>query len=238
MSKKMDLWNRAFKTDPSRVKKITGKDYGGSSPSPYYIVQRLTEEFGVCGEGWGVQIVSERMERLGPDDVLHIAHVRLWFQREGNLRGEIEQLGQTKACYRTKGESGYLKVDEDAPKKSVTDALVKCASYLGFAGDIFSGRWDDSKYVHELQKEFSEARDQESKEGQQRMPEGAVLDWIASVESQATKKDVAETLSKAKTACESAGDSVAYARIVKAAKARAAAIVVQEEKTRSEADQL
>lgn len=46
-------------------------------------------------------------------------------------------------------------LDEDAPKKSVTDALVKCASYLGFAGDIFSGRWDDSKYVAEAAAEWA-----------------------------------------------------------------------------------
>ena len=25
--------------------------------------------------------------------------------------------------------------------------MVKCISMIGFAGDIFSGRWDDSKYV-------------------------------------------------------------------------------------------
>ena len=35
----------------------------------------------------------------------------------------------------------------DAPKKSATDGMVKCLSMLGFAGDIFSGQWDDSKYV-------------------------------------------------------------------------------------------
>ena len=38
-------------------------------------------------------------------------------------------------------------MDEDAPKKSATDGMVKCLSMLGFAGDIFSGQWDDSKYV-------------------------------------------------------------------------------------------
>lgn len=56
------------------------------------------------------------------------------------------------------------------------------------------------------------------------LAEGAVLDWIASIESQASKKDVADTLGKAKTACEDVGDSVAYARIVKAAKAHAAGL--------------
>jgi hypothetical protein len=60
-------------------------------------------------------------------------------------RGVIEQMGQTRAEYTSAG--GKHIVDEDAPKKSVTDGMVKCLSMLGFAGDIFSGQWDDSKYV-------------------------------------------------------------------------------------------
>src|SRR5689334_24281044 len=47
-------------------------------------------------------------------------------------------------------------IDEDAGKKSVTDAMVKCMSMIGFAGDIFSGRWDDSKYVEQVGQEFVE----------------------------------------------------------------------------------
>ena len=78
--------------------------------------------------------------------------VRLWYVMDGQ-RGELEQVGQTKASYVT--SKGSFMLDEDAPKKSVTDALVKCASYLGFAGDIFSGRWDDSKYVAEAAAEWA-----------------------------------------------------------------------------------
>lgn len=151
----MNLWNRVSKTDPDAVKPITGKQYSGNSPKPYYIVRRLTEEFGPCGIGWGFTILNERMERLSETDVLHVAVVRFWF-KQGEQRGELEQIGQTKAVYEK--SKGGLMVDEDAPKKSVTDALVKCASYLGFAGDIFSGRWDDSKYVAELRREFDPQR--------------------------------------------------------------------------------
>ena len=147
---KMQLWHSVEKTDFDQVKPITGKQYQGNSPKPYYIVRRLTETFGPCGIGWGFAIVSERMERLSETEVLHIAHVRFWYELDGK-RGEVEQMGQTKATYER--SKGGLMVDEDAPKKSVTDALVKAASYLGFAGDIFSGRWDDSKYVAELRRE-------------------------------------------------------------------------------------
>lgn len=163
MSDNKALWKRAFVTDPRAVKAITGKQYKGNSPKPYWIVERLTDEFGPCGSGWGFTILNERFERLTETDVLHVAVVRFWYA-SGDKRAEFEQIGQTKAVYRTK--DGGTMVDEDAPKKSVTDALVKCASYLGFAGDIFSGMWDDSKYVAWAGEEWDRriAEEQESPE--------------------------------------------------------------------------
>jgi hypothetical protein len=149
----MKFWDSVKKTDPKRVKAITGKQYKGNSPQPYYLVERMTESFGMCGIGWGINIINERMERLTDTDVLHVAVVELWY-KQGDAVGKITQIGQTKACYKT--SSGGMLVDEDAPKKSVTDAMTKCMSYLGFAGDIFSGQWDDSKYVQELNNEFSQ----------------------------------------------------------------------------------
>jgi hypothetical protein len=148
----MQFWESVKKTDPKRVKAITGKQYKGSSPQPYYLVERMTETFGMCGIGWGLNIINERMERLTDTDVLHIAVIEIWYV-QGDKTGRITQIGQTKACYKT--QAGAMNVDEDAPKKSVTDAMTKCMSYLGFAGDIFSGQWDDSKYVQELAQEFS-----------------------------------------------------------------------------------
>lgn len=148
----MRLWQQVCVTDPAHVKPITGKQYKGNSPKPYWIVQRLTEVFGPCGLGWGYSILNERMERLTDTDVLHVAVVRLWYVLD-DKRGEVEQIGQTKAVYKT--NAGGMMVDEDAPKKSVTDALIKCASYIGFAGDIFSGMWDDSKYVEWAREQYA-----------------------------------------------------------------------------------
>jgi len=159
-----ELWKRAFVTDPKAVKPITGKQYKGNSPKPYWIVERLTDEFGPCGIGWGFTILNERMERLTENDVLHVAVLRFWYVLN-DKRGEFEQVGQTKAMYQTK--NGLL-VDEDAPKKSVTDALVKCASYLGFAGDIFSGMWDDSKYVEWADVEWDRRQQQASETPEQK----------------------------------------------------------------------
>jgi hypothetical protein len=140
----MKLWQEVCVTDPEAVKKITGKPYQGNSPKPYWLIQRATEVFGPCGLGWGVEVKSEGFHRMTDTDVMHTAVVVVWYMQDGK-RGSIEQMGQTKACYAK--SSGGMMTDEDAGKKSVTDGMVKCLSMIGFAGDIFSGQWDDSKYV-------------------------------------------------------------------------------------------
>jgi len=145
----LELWQLVERTDPSQVKPITGKPYKGSSPKPYYLVQKATETFGPCGIGWGFEIVSERVEDGSLGDKVHIAHIRVWFIWQGK-KGVVEHVGQT--MFAGKNKNGPY-TDEDAPKKSVTDALVKALSMIGFAGDIFMGRYDDSKYVDELKVE-------------------------------------------------------------------------------------
>jgi hypothetical protein len=145
-----DLWDSICVTDPSAVKAITGKPYQGNSPKPYWLIRKATEKFGPCGDGWGINVKSESFFRMTDTDVMHSCVVQFWYVLpgvEGGPRNRcvIEQMGQTKACYQT--SSGKMMVDEDAGKKSVTDGMVKCMSMIGFAGDIFSGRWDDSSYV-------------------------------------------------------------------------------------------
>lgn len=139
------LWDSVKVTDPNAVKPITGKSYKGNSPKPYWLIERMTDTFGPVGLGWGVVVKSERFERMSDTDVLHVAVVSVWYVLDGKRSDSFEQMGGTKACYMT--SSGKLMVDEDAGKKSVTDGMVKCLSMLGFCADIFSGQWDDSKYV-------------------------------------------------------------------------------------------
>ena len=150
------LWNTVFMTDPKAVKPITGKQYNGNSPKPYWLIDRATEVFGPVGIGWGCTVKSERFERLSETDVLHVAVVSVWYVVDGKRSETFDQMGGTKAAYKT--AKGSLMVDEDAGKKSVTDGMVKCLSMIGFAGDIFSGRWDDSKYVEQAAREFDPQR--------------------------------------------------------------------------------
>lgn len=149
----LDLWNSVERTNPAHVKAITGKSYQGSSPKPHYLVHKATETFGPCGIGWGFNIVSERIEDGADGTRMHIAHVRVWYKWNGET-GSVEHVGGTEFCGKRK--SGQAFTDEDAPKKSITDALVKALSMIGFAGDIFMGRYDDSKYINDIKREIAD----------------------------------------------------------------------------------
>lgn len=149
----MSLWESVKVTDPAAVKPITGKSYKGDSPKPYWLIEQATKKFGPIGIGWGVIVKSERFERMSDTDVLHVAVVSVWFMHEGKRSETFDQMGGTKAAYMT--ASGKLSVDEDAGKKSVTDGMVKCLSMIGFAGDIFAGQWNDSKYVEWAREQYA-----------------------------------------------------------------------------------
>lgn len=156
------LWTRFADIDPQHTKPITGKAYKGTSPKPQYIVQLLTEMFGPVGQGFGWNVVAEGFTPLG-DEVLHWCRIRFWWAEKeaAALEANIfEAYGQTKALMKTKNG---LMMDEDAPKKSLTDAITKAASQIGIASNLFMGRWDDSRYVEAVNEEYRKAEREEAK---------------------------------------------------------------------------
>ncbi len=222
------LWEQVCTTDPRAVKPITGKQYQGNSPKPYWLIERATEVFGPVGIGWGVEVKSERFERLGEFDVLHVAVVSVWYVRDGVRSQTFDQMGGTKAAYKT--AKGMLMVDEDAGKKSVTDGIVKCLSMIGFAGDIFSGRWDDSKYVAQAGALLEEQRSREEESPEDRAARAEqrahwLADQKAAIDAAANAGELKRVLAAAlKTAQEEndpeAESGLHAAAAVKASKAR------------------
>lgn len=180
-NKNMNLWNQLFTTNKNEVKPITGKSYKGDSPKPYYLVQKATEIFGPCGIGWGYKVVDHGFNEHTFTELLgnpaqpvtrtlinHWALVEFWYKWDGEKSEPIQQFGGTTAAYKT--STGKVVFDEDVTKKSVTDALVKCMSCIGFAGDIFSGRWDDSKYHQEQQERQQQNQNRQQNQNQNAAP--------------------------------------------------------------------
>ena len=161
MSDNTNLWDAVQATDPKYTKQFSrGGGFKGTATNATYLARKATEQFGPCGTGWGVQVVDEEVIEGAPllldgqvvaHERIHKVRARLWYVRDGQ-RGEVEQFGQTQIV--GKNKNGFF-TDEEAPKKSLTDAMSKCLSLLGFSADIHLGLYDDNKYVAKLEQEFA-----------------------------------------------------------------------------------
>lgn len=158
---KLALWARnevtdIFVGDQSQQRTTKGFKRGGgfegTSVNATYVVKRLTAEFGPRGIGWDCVPEHEEYREGAPlikgdkvvcNAVIHILKCKFWYVW-GDKRGEFYSYGQTAFIFSNKFG---VDTDEEAPKKSLTDAMVKAASHLGIGSDVHMGMWDDSKYV-------------------------------------------------------------------------------------------
>lgn len=148
----LKLWESVEKTDAKFTKKFTrGGGFKGDAINPCYITKRLTETFGPCGPGW--QFVLEHEEYVdghtlpnGDKAICHVVRGHLDYFIDGVRCSTGPQFGQT--MFVSSNSNGVF-TDEEAPKKSVTDCLGKCAVLLGFNSDIYLGKWDSNKYVNQ-----------------------------------------------------------------------------------------
>jgi len=150
MTDNLAIWQKVETTDPKYTKPITGRGYNGTSTNATYLVKKATSVFGPCGIGWGVTVLNEGLLDGADGAKVHRVHIRLWYILDGK-RGEVEHFGQTDFCGKRK--SGQWFTDEEAPKKSMTDAMLKALSMIGFAADIHLGQYDDNKYVATLKRD-------------------------------------------------------------------------------------
>ena len=161
------IWNQVEKTDPAHTKPVTfGRKF--TAIDAHYQVQRATEIFGPVGLGWGY---TTQFKECHTEDGEIIQFCDLtFFWKDGDIWGNgprpaIHDFGPIRgACMlKKKGKAP----DTDAGKKAMTDALTKCLSHLGFNADVFLGKFDDNKYVQELQKDKDKEADAAAKEYEQ-----------------------------------------------------------------------
>lgn len=150
-SNKLAIWNAVEQTDPDYTKSFNrGGGFKGTSTNATYLAKKATNQFGPIGIGWGYNVIDETYQPGQDKDVIHVVRIKLWYEWNGK-RGEVEHFGQTQ--FVGKNKNGYF-TDEEAPKKSLTDAVSKCLSLLGFAADIHLGMYDDNRYVNDLKRNF------------------------------------------------------------------------------------
>ncbi len=161
---KMAMWDRLMPTDPKYTKAFDRGGFKGTATNATYIVRKLTEEFGPCGAGWRFVLDDEQiidghtLHENGDKAKLHVVRGHLEYRQTGMNAIAVDdpwfatspQFGQTMLVGRNKNG---LFTDEEAPKKSITDCISKCAVLLGIAADVHLGLFDDNKYVNQRKQE-------------------------------------------------------------------------------------
>lgn len=172
----MKIWRSVMRTDPRYTKDLAGAGFEGTSINAEYMIMRATEIFGPIGTGWGFEVMEDRMLPGAPmseaiyedkkfvgnrllrdgDGTLiteknHSIKIKFWYAIEGEIRGEVEAYGATKYLYKTKNG---ITCDGEAQKKSLTDAIKKALSLLGFSADVWLGLYDQAEYKQENAIEF------------------------------------------------------------------------------------
>lgn len=185
----MRIWNLVSTTDTKYTKdaKVGGQNI--TSLNGTAMIMKATEVFGPAGFGFGWTVLEERFDKgaeifVGEGDkraslgfeLNHTVKIMFWAELDGK-RGEFEQYGCTQYLYKSKYGTT---TDGEAPKKSLTDAIKKSLSMLGFSADVFLGMFEDREYraVIEDEQRIAEADDRLAEEERQKQER---LDFIASV---------------------------------------------------------
>lgn len=154
MADKTELWDRLGKTDPKHTKAFSrAGGFKGTAIKPMASFRRMTEEFGPCGVGWGVNEPSFQVVPSA-DDVLVFCTVSIWHSKRENV---VFGVGGDKAA--GKNKNGPF-TDDEAFKKSFTDAVTNALKLIGVGADVHMGLFDDSKYLNEVRQEFAEPKRQ------------------------------------------------------------------------------
>ncbi len=177
MTDNLQIWNHAEKIDPAYCKPDNNGGYSSLSLSGYWMIKKLTELWGPIGDRWGYKILEERKDEGQP--IYHIPSLasdkpfqltnqitltiklELYYPGPSGEKATVVNYGHTKYIYQL--NNGKVKTDEEAPKKSLTDALKKCMSMLGVAGAVYLGEYDNKDYMDVVATEF-DIEKQEEKE--------------------------------------------------------------------------
>lgn len=143
----LKLWDSVSKTDPAFTKKGQKGAHHFTSVAPMYQIRKATEAFGPQGLGWGIKPDSETFSEQTIGDTTLLNYDAILFFIAGDKRGEIPIHATEKLSYITKNGQGYLKIDDEARKKVVTNAKTKGLSELGMSADIFLGQFDSYEYL-------------------------------------------------------------------------------------------
>lgn len=135
----LKLWQQVEVTNPKWLKtaNISGRNISAINPQKQ--LKQATKIFGPYGKTWGLKHCSRQVLEM-ENSIKLIIFEALFFYPEGSF----EISNSIKLCYMS-AKNKYI-VDVEAFKKVETNTISKALSKLGFASDVFEGRFETEGY--------------------------------------------------------------------------------------------
>jgi hypothetical protein len=158
----LSIWKQVDKTDPKYTKRVTYGARQYTAIDPQYQLLQATKLWGPYGFDWGIRDAR---------------YTTFAYEQDVKVKGQVEKVRKVVTTmmlectfYYPVGGTGIafdegnipIAVDQefeagdDCCKKLMTNARSKALSTLGFASDVFMGKFDDERYVKEMDTKFGD----------------------------------------------------------------------------------
>ena len=147
MSKNTEIWDKLRRVPPEHLKAFTrGGGFRGTAIKPMWTFHKMTEQFGPCGTGWGVEEPKFTIQPAG-NEILVYCVATVWYDQDRKAMEPYRKvIGVGGDKILTVNSSGP-RTDDEAFKKAFTDAVTNALKMIGAGADIHMGLWDGNKYV-------------------------------------------------------------------------------------------
>ena len=142
----LEIYNKYRTVPENALKPFDNGNFKGSDINSMWRIRCLTEQFGVVGHGWTVNVVrlwTEKMKESG--ETYAFAEIEMKVKIDGEWGEPFTATGGNKLETYVKSKD-YYKGSDEAYKMAVTDAFGVACKYLGIGADVY---WenDKSKYT-------------------------------------------------------------------------------------------
>ena len=145
--KNLEVYNALRECPQEALKTIgAGKLKGFSDINPMWRIKKLTEQFGICGIGWYIEITKQWTE-TAPDNqtIKAFCNVSLYLKEDnGEWSKPIQGTGGSQFTSLV-GSNKYLDVSDECYKMAYTDAISVASKMLGVGADVYFEK-DKTKY--------------------------------------------------------------------------------------------
>lgn len=139
----LDLYNKVRVVPPEAKKSINGGRLKGMTDiNPMWRIKTLTEQFGLCGQGWYFEITDKQIVEGGNDEKVAFVDINLYVKFGEGWSKPIQGTGGSNFIAK---ERNGLYTNDECFKMALTDALSVSCKSLGVGADVYFEK-DRTKY--------------------------------------------------------------------------------------------